>query len=87
MVSVLDLEQYHLRAPTFEKAWTQATPYSGPPVILMLFLSKRCQFRAVLSRRITTIRPSQDDQTHHADGLDDLVNVLVEPNGIEPLTS
>jgi hypothetical protein len=52
----------------------------------MLFLSKRCQFLLLCLER-QKARPSQDDQTHPTDGLDDLVNVLVEPNGIEPLTS
>ena len=65
MVSVLDLEQYHLRAPTFEKAWTQVPPYSGQPVILMLFLSKRCQFLYGITSKGNNRRPSQDDQTHH----------------------
>jgi hypothetical protein len=64
----------------------QVPAYSRQPVILMLFLSKRCQFLLLCLER-QKARPSQDDQTHPTDGLDDLVNVLVEPNGIEPLTS
>ena len=81
MVSVLDLEQYHLCHQR------QVIPYSEQPVILMLFLSKRCQFLYGITSKGNNRRPSQDDQTHHSDGLDDLVSVLVEPNGIEPLTS
>ena len=68
-VSVLDLEQYRLRARSRDRP--QVLPHAEEPAILM-FLSERCQFGLRPSRRMAepasdwTIKPIPD-------GLDDAV--------------
>ena len=70
-VSVLDLNNITFGVKP------QISPYSDRPVILMLFLSERCKSH-----------PSQDDHTHQAMHMMIMRSTyLVEPIGIEPMTS
>ena len=89
MVSVLDLEQYHLRGRILERICPGCPHTRGHQTILM-FLSLRCQFRvAIILADDPAVRLKDQTTKPSATGrLDDLILIgLVGRGGLEPPTS